>query len=129
MSRQLYRLISLALAVAFAVVGLAFVLFPDHVIAFPRFRVEGEGADNRFFVILAGAYMVVVTSLAWSMYRRPQQRVYPLLLCQAKGASSLLSWALFVAHRPQPIYLANAILDGLLCVVALVMLRGLKEAP
>jgi hypothetical protein len=117
----LYRLISLALVLAFAAVGCLFLLFPDETLAFPRPAAEARETDNRFFVILAGAYMSLVTVLAWLMYRRPTQRIYPLLLCHAKGASSLLSLALFLLHRPLPIYAANAILDGGLSLLSLVL--------
>jgi hypothetical protein len=127
MNPSLYRVISFTLAVAFAAAGLAFLFFPDATLAFPQRPTEGRSGDNRFFVILAGAYMFLVTALAWSMYRRPAQRIYPLLLCQAKGASALISLAFFVLHQPLPIYLANAIVDGGLSLLVLAMLLKVRE--
>jgi hypothetical protein len=122
-----YRLTSLCLAVVFAAVGLAFVLLPGGTVEAFNAVSRGLGmreaalGDNHFFVILAGAYMVLVTSLAWSMARFPQQRVYPLLLAQAKGASALLSFALFLLDRPLLIYLANGVVDGALCALVVLM--------
>lgn len=118
MSRPLYRIFSVVLAVAFAAVGLLFLLLPD--------TVDGAAGGNRFFLALAGAYMFVVTVLAASMARWPDQPIYPLLLCQAKGASALLSLAFYLLQEPLPIYLANAVVDGALSLLALVMLRGIR---
>ncbi len=67
----LYRLASLALAAGFAAAGLVFLLFPDETLSLGQGTVGTEAAKNRFFLILASAYMYLVTTLAWSMYRRP----------------------------------------------------------
>jgi hypothetical protein len=106
------------MAATFAVVGLLFLFWPDSAIGFfnrlsgrlglPEALLQGAG----FYLILASAYMYIVTLLALSMYRFPENDIYPSLLAHAKLASSLLSIYLFVAHRQYLIYLANFIVDG-----------------
>jgi hypothetical protein len=121
----LYRLISLFLAAGFAAFAVLFFLFPDHVLAFPARATERM--DNRFFVALSAAYLVLVAAIAWSMYRKPWEPAYPLLLCQAKGASSLLLLALFFLQEPLPIYLAKGIVDACLSFLGLAMFLRLRE--
>ncbi len=60
--------------------------------------IEGP-AERSFFGVLAAAYMYVVTVLAWLMYRFPREKAYPMLLANAKFASSALSCSsLFAVH-------------------------------
>jgi hypothetical protein len=99
---------------------MAFLFAPQKVLAFfnwlsRRFEMrEAPEAGHGFYLILAVAYMYVVTSLAVGMARHPENRVFPLLLFQAKAASSFLSLALFIFHRPYLIYIVNAAVDGLI---------------
>ncbi len=122
-----YRLVSLALAVGFAVAGLVFLFFPDETISLGQRAIGTPVGENRFFLILASAYMYVVTALAWSMFRSPDEPIYPRLLWQAKAVSSVLSFGFFLLHAPLPIYLANGVVDGALAVVVLVMFRGVAK--
>ena len=117
---------SLGLALIFALVGGAFLILPREVLAFFNAisrrlgMVEGP-AERSFFVVLAGAYMYVVTVLAWLMYRSPREKIFPLLLGHAKLASSVLSFMMFALQAPWLIYLVNGIVDAGLGLIALTM--------
>jgi len=127
-SRTLYRAFSLGLAVVFALVGGVFLILPQETLSFFNTlsrrlgMVEGP-AERSFFGALAVAYMYMVTVLAWLMYRSPRERVFPLLLGQAKIASSVLSFLLFAVHAPWLIYLVNGAVDGGLGILVLAMYR------
>jgi hypothetical protein len=120
MRTKLIRTAGTVLAVVFAAVGLLFLFLPAGVVSFfnrisgpwgfPPAPVEGPG----LFTLLAVAYMAVVTALAWSMARRPDQPVIPRLLVLAKIASSLLSFGLFFFKTGTFIVLVNGIVDGLI---------------
>jgi hypothetical protein len=122
-----YRLVSLALALGFAAAGLVFLLFPDETLSLGRGAVGSPAGENRFFLILASAYMYVVTALAWSMFRSPDEPIYPRILSQAKGVSSALSFGLFLLQNPAPIYLANGVVDAVLALVVLLMFRRVAK--
>jgi hypothetical protein len=117
---------SLGLAFVFALVGAIFLLLPRETLSFFNTlsrrlgMVEGP-AERSFFGVLAAAYMYVVTVLAWLMYRSPRDKTYPLLLGQAKAASSLLSFLMFAVHAPWLIYLVNGIVDGGIGIIVLAM--------
>lgn len=128
-----YKLFSLAAAATFAAVGLIFLFFPDSALIFfnslsgyfglPQSPVQGTG----FYLILASAYMYLVTLLACLMVRHPEQDIYPYLLAHGKLASSILSMYLFLMHQPYLIYLANFVVDG--CIgIAVVYLMKMKRA-
>jgi len=126
-SSTAYRAFGLGLAVVFAAVGALFVLRPGDVLGFfnamsRRLGMREGPVERSFFGVLAGAYMFVVTLLAWLMYKRPGERVYPRLLAQAKIASSVLSFLMFALHAPWLIYLANGIVDGLIGLAVLFVL-------
>lgn len=121
-----YKTLSLGLAVIFALVGGIFLLLPREALAFfnaisRRLGLAEGPTEPTFFVVLAAAYMAVVTILAWRMSASPREKIYPLLLAQAKLASSVLSFLLFAAQARWLIYLANGIIDAALGLVALMM--------
>lgn len=121
-----YKTLSLGLAVIFALVGGIFLLLPREALAFfnaisRRLGLAEGPTEPTFFVVLAAAYMAVVTILAWRMSASPREKIYPLLLAQAKLASSALSFLLFAAQARWLIYLANGIIDAALGLVALTM--------
>ena len=93
-SRRLHAVLGAALAAAFAAVGLLFVVIPGGVLRFfdALSRRAGfapfPGPLERFWLVLAAAYMYVVTVLAWFMFRRPEDPAYPRLLAHAKLASA-----------------------------------------
>ena len=130
-SRSAYRAFGLGMAVVFAAVGAIFVLIPGETLGFfnamSRRLGMAEGPTGpSFFVALAGSYMYVVTALAWLMYRSPGDKIYPLLLAQAKLASSVLSLALFAFRAPWLIFLANGIVDGAIGLVVLALYFRVK---
>lgn len=128
----LYKLFSLTAAIIFAVVGFIFLFFPDSALIFfngfsgycglPQAPVQGTG----FYLILASAYMYLVTLLAILMYRHPEQKIYPFLLAHGKLASSVISIYLFLMHQPYLIYFANFVIDGLIGIVALTLMKMKK---
>jgi hypothetical protein len=129
---RIYKFFSLSMAITFAIVGLVFLFMANGVLAFFNdlslrlgMAVSPEAGVD-FYLILAVGYMYLVTLLAFFMYRHPQNSFFPLLLLNGKAASSLLSIAMFLLHRPFLIYLANGIVDGLIAVAVLVFYRELK---
>ena len=129
---RLYKLFSLTAAAMFAVVGLIFLFFPASVLIFfnsisnyfglPQSPVQGTS----FYLILASAYMYLVTLLAYLMYRYPEQAIYPLLLAHAKLASSIISIYLFLMYQPYLIYFANFVTDGFIGIAALYFMKMKK---
>jgi hypothetical protein len=125
--------IGAALAVAFAATGLLFLLRPAAVLAwFDRFApgpTLPAGPERPFWLVLAGAYMYLVTLLAWQIHRHPTDATYPRLLAHAKWGSAALSLAACVLVAPRPIFVANALVDGALGAVALFLWRACARAP
>ena len=128
---RLYRMTALALAVAFAAVGLVFLFAPGALQgAFDSLGrqagIKGMpvgDAESGLFRVLAVAYMYVVTILAWMMFRRPADPVWPALLAQAKFASALVSILLFALGESYLVYVANGLVDGLIGMVVLLLRR------
>jgi hypothetical protein len=129
-----YRTISYSLATIFALVGLLFLLQPRAVLVFFNtlslsFGMSAAPEDGfSFYLVLAVAYMYIVTLLAWGTGRHPEKSTYPFLLANAKIASSLVSFGFFFLHRPYLIFLSNGIIDGFLGLVALALFRSSKES-
>jgi hypothetical protein len=130
---RFYKIFSLTVAVMFAVVGLIFLIFPDWPLIFFNnmsgfFRLpQAPLPGNGFYLILASAYMYLVTLLAFMMYRYPEQRIYPFLLVHGKLASSILSIYLFLMHQHYLIYLANFLIDGFIGIAALYLMKKMKK--
>jgi hypothetical protein len=133
MTIPLRKSAALAMAASFAAVGALFLFLPDAVLGFmnglggtfgfPPAPVQGVG----FYLALAVGYMYIVTVLAVLMFRNPEDRTPGLLLAHAKGASAALSFGLFALHRPYFIFLANGLIDLLLCGLALALRRAAKK--
>jgi hypothetical protein len=127
------------LAVAFAVVGILFLATPDGVVetiddvgdGLGDFA-PGAGSEQKLWLGLAFAYMVVITGLALTV-QADVVRFRPLLLVLAAGkaASSLAAGAYFVFDQDVFVYLVNFVVDGSLVAVALGCwaLAGRVEAP
>jgi hypothetical protein len=107
-----------SLAVTFAVVGLIFVAIPAKVLAAFNWLAAGLGwpesttEAHTLYLALALGYMYLVTLLAWEMARHPDVRVFPWLLVQAKAASAVVCFGLFVLQEQYLLYLANFVVDG-----------------
>jgi hypothetical protein len=133
MPMKLYRPFSLSCAVIFAVVGVLFLFWSDGLVVFFNMLSARIGMtiapvpSVHFYLILAVAYMYQVTVLAWLMFRNPGSALLPLLLANAKLASSLLSFGLYIFHNPYLIYLTNGIVDGSLGLVCLYFYSAIRK--
>jgi hypothetical protein len=140
---RLYRASALAFAVAFAAVGIVFLLAPGAVwLPFERLArpvgipgVPAAGGSGGLFRALAAAYMYGVALLAWMMFRRPGERVWPALLAHLKLASAAASFVLLVLDGFYLVYLANGLVDGVIGAAVLLLRRrvcvaraGVEEA-
>ncbi len=120
-----YRPLSLFLAAVFAIVGIVFLVIPDGVLQFfnsisPAFALpQAPTAGHGFYLVLAAAYMYVVSVIAFMMYRSPRNRAFPLLLVHAKLASSVLSISFFFFQSRYLICLTNFLVDGTIGSVVL----------
>ena len=135
MTQKTYKLISLGLAIVFGMVGLVFLFMSSDVLSFfnglsRAVGMQGTSSDgHRFYVILAAAYMYLVTLLASQMYLHPDNPVYPILLLNGKTASSVLSILFFILDTPLLIYLTNGIVDGLIGVLVIAIYRTIRRVP
>ncbi len=130
---KLYKTLSLVLMLIFAMTGLLFLFLPDKVMLFFNSLSGPFGLTPcpvigwNFYLILAVGYMYLVALLALGMFRHPENRSFPLMLTQAKLVSSLLSLAFFLLQARYLIYLANFVVDGLICIVVLTMCLKLRK--
>jgi len=117
---RFYRPVSLFMCVVFALVGLLFITIPAGVINFfnglsPALGMQVMPVENHgFYLILAAGYMYLVALLAFLMYRHPLDENFPLVLLNAKLATSLLSLAMFLFQEQFLIYVVNFAIDGFL---------------
>ena len=128
---RLYRTVALTLALTFLAVGITFLAAPHavqalfdwiaHRIALPA--LPAGNVETGLFRALAVAYMYIVSLLAWMMFRRPAEVVWPTLLAHAKLASAALSFLLMAALGSNLLFAANGVVDGVIGLVAL-LLRG-----
>ena len=126
-----YRTVAVALTLAFAAVGLVFLLGPRSVDDLFEAAVGLQGiaalpagaVDSHLFRALAVAYMYLVGLLAWMMARRPGETVWPMLLAHAKLASAAVSMALCLTGGPVLILVVNTLVDGAIGMMALLLCR------
>lgn len=131
-SSSAYRTTALVLAATFAAVGLLFFVSPGTVTwcfeqASGRLGLRGlpaGDASSGLFRVLAAAYMYLVAWLAWMMSRQPDEAVWPTVLAQAKFASAGFSLVLAIVLGPSLVIVTNAIVDGLLGLLALRLRRA-----
>lgn len=129
---RLYRASALLLATAFAAVGLVFFFSPRAVAALLEWAGSQAGlrglppgdVGSGLFRALAVAYMYVVTLLAWMMFRRPVEAVWPVLLAHAKLVSSAVSFLLLALHEVCLVYLLNGVVDGAIAAAVLLLRRS-----
>jgi hypothetical protein len=130
---RIYKPLSLAFAAIFAAVGLLFLLVPGGVVAFfnqlsvPLGLQPSPPGPTDFFLTLAVAYMAVVTFLAGCMFRNPADAAFPRILAVAKISSSVLSFLFFFLRAPFLMYLANAVVDGLIGVIVILCHAALSR--
>jgi hypothetical protein len=120
-------LVMRGLAASFAVVGLLFIATPDGVLGFLDDAGDALGSfspapetDQKFWLALGFAYMVVIAGLSWVIAGDPvRHRPLLLVLAAGKAASSLSAGAFFVFDDDVFAYLANFVVDLSLVGVAL----------
>lgn len=128
-----YRTFSLFMVVTFAIVGFIFLFLADSVLEFFNSLTTYTGMKQspvqgiNFYLILAAGYMYLVSLLAYMMYKHPDNQYFPLLLANAKLASSLLSLCFFILHQPYPIYLVNCIVDGSIGLLVIYFYHKIKK--
>jgi hypothetical protein len=131
---KMYKSISLALSVIFAAAGILFLFIPDSIVVFfntlsPVFGLPASPIQaTGLYVVLAVGYMYLVTLLAYLMYRHPEDPYFPLLLINGKSASSIISFLLFVLHKPYLMFIANCIVDGIIAAGVWALYRKMKVA-
>ena len=115
-----------ALAVTFLVVGILFVGWPDGTLHrldqvgdwFGGF-VHAPKSDEKLWVALAFAYMIVITGLAFVISTGVvRYRAMLLVLAAGKAASSLSAGVFYLTDRHVFAYLANFVVDASLVGVA-----------
>ena len=130
---RFYRIFSLSFAIIFLIVGCLFLLVPGRVLIFFNSLSEYLGLnqspvpDFNFYIVLAIAYMYLVTLVAFLMYKHPENSYFPLLLANGKLASSLLSLCIFVFSQPYLILVVNCVVDGLIGIAAYAFYRKIKS--
>jgi hypothetical protein len=116
------------MAIGFAITGFFFIAWPDGTLArltefgdnFGDFTPAPE-TDERLWLSLGFAYMVVITALAWIASTDPI-RHQPMLLALAAGkAASSITSLVFFAQDDVFVYLLNGIVDGSLVGAALLL--------
>jgi len=130
---RFYRIFSLSFAIIFLIVGCLFLLVPGRVLIFFNSLSEYLGLnqspvpDFNIYIVLAIAYMYLVTLVAFLMYKHPENSYFPLLLANGKLASSLLSLCIFVFSQPYLILVVNCVVDGLIGIAAYAFYRKIKS--
>jgi hypothetical protein len=116
------------MAVGFAITGFFFIAWPDGTLA--RLTEFGDNfgdftpapdTDERLWLSLGFAYMVVITALAWIASTDPV-RHRPMLLALAAGkAASSATSLVFFSQDDVFVYLLNGIVDGFLVGASLLL--------
>lgn len=125
MSVQIYRMISITMAVIFFTVGLIFLFIPANVFGFFNYLSDYLGMKtsisnvDQVYLILAVSYMYVVSLLAFFMFKNPTKGIFSLLLSHAKLSSSFVSLYFIFTRGIYLIYIVNFILDGLIGLLAI----------
>jgi hypothetical protein len=126
------------MAIGFAITGFFFIAWPDGTLARLTelghhfgFHTAAPKTEERLWLSLGFAYMVVITVLAW-IASTDVVRYRPMLLALAAGkaASSITSWIFFIEDDVFA-YLLNGIVDGFLVFASLFLwsLAGRVGSP
>jgi hypothetical protein len=125
------------MAIGFAITGFFFIAWPDGTLArltelggHLGFDTRAPKTDQRLWLSLGFAYMVVITGLALvAQANVARYRPMILVLAAGKAASSITSLVFFVQDDVF-VYLLNGIVDGSLVFASLLLwsLAGRVEA-
>ena len=126
------------MAIGFAITGFFFSAWPDGTLARLTelghhfgFHTSAPETEERLWLSLGFAYMVVITALAW-IASTDVVRYRPMLLALAvgKAASSITSWIFFIEDDVFA-YLLNGLVDGFLVCASLLLwsLAGRVGSP
>jgi hypothetical protein len=116
------------MAIGFAITGFFFIAWPDGTLARITelghhfgFHTPAPKTEERLWLSLGFAYMVVITFLAW-IASTDVVRYRPMLLALAAGkaASSITSWIFFIEDDVFA-YLLNGLVDGFLVFASLLL--------
>jgi hypothetical protein len=116
------------LAIGFAITGFFFIAWPDGTLDRITelghhfgFHTSAPKTDERLWLSLGFAYMVVITFLAW-IASTDVVRYRPMILALAAGkAASSITSLIFFAEDDVFAYLLNGIVDGSLVFVSLLL--------
>lgn len=131
---RFYRPFSLAMLIVFSLVGILFLTMPAGVLGFFNSLSVGLGLGTAptqvsyFYLGLAVAYMVLVSALAFLMFRHPTNHYFPLLLAVGKLSSSVLSLAMFLLAQWSLILVTNFVVDGAIGTAAVLFAAGIRRA-
>ncbi len=119
--------------VVFLIVGILFLTAPAGVLGFFNSLSAGIGLAptptqvSYFYLGLVVAYMALVSTLAFLMFRHPSNHYFPLLLAVGKLSSSVLSLMLFILVQRSLICLTNFLVDGAIGAAALLFAVGIRR--
>jgi len=116
------------MAIGFAITGFFFIAWPDGTLArltelggHLGFDTPAPKTDQRLWLSLGFAYMVVITFLAWIASTDPV-RYRPMILALAAGkAASSITSLIFFIQDDVFVYLLNGIVDGSLVFASLLL--------
>jgi len=127
-----------AMAVGFAITGFFFIAWPDGTLDRLTelghhfgFHTPAPQTDERLWLSLGFAYMVVITFLAW-IASTDVVRYRPMILALAAGkAASSITSLIFFIEDDVFAYLLNGIVDGSLVFASLLLwsLAGRVGSP
>ena len=126
------------MAIGFAITGFFFIAWPDGTLARLNelgghfgFDTDAPKTDERLWLSLGFAYMVVITAIAL-IVQTDVVRYRPLLLALAAGkAASSITSLIFFIQDDVFVYLLNGIVDGSLVFASLLLwsLAGRVGSP
>ena len=126
------------MAVGFAITGFFFIAWPDGTLAASPSSATTSAStrpapktEERLWLSLGFAYMVVITSIAW-IASTDVVRYRPMILALAAGkAASSITSLIFFIEDDVFVYLLNGIVDGSLVFASLLLwsLAGRVGSP
>ncbi|MCK5093634.1 MAG: hypothetical protein KAR18_02835 [Spirochaetes bacterium] len=135
---KLYKPLSFIGMLFFAFAGVIFLFFPEKVFVYFNTISRLLGMSRSpvkgimFYCIFTVGYLFTAALIAFFMYRYPENRHFPLLLTQGQLVVTVVSLAMFLAHKPYLIYAVSFILNGIigsLGLVSYIKIKKLSDGP